>query len=50
VLEGEKDGVMIAKPGHLMTDNTYYGHMSHPSCSQHQAGLCLVITQGSLKS
>jgi hypothetical protein len=38
VLSGEKDGVMITKPGHLMSGNTYCGQVSHPLlCSQHQA-------------
>jgi len=39
VLKGEKDGVMITKPGHLMIGNTQYGQMSHPSCcSWHRVG------------
>ena len=38
VLKGKKDGVMIIRPGCLMTGNTYYGQMSCSShCSQHQA-------------
>jgi hypothetical protein len=35
--KGERDGVMIVKPVHLLTGNTWYGQMSHPCCSQHQA-------------
>jgi hypothetical protein len=37
--KGKKDGVMIIKPGHLMTEYTQYCQMSCPSCcSQHQVG------------
>jgi len=47
-LKDEEDGVMITKPGHLMTGNIY-GQMSHPSCcSQHQAGFMFGHHPGSL--
>jgi hypothetical protein len=37
-LKGEKDGVMIRKPGRLRTGNTKYGQKCRASrCSQHQA-------------
>ena len=39
VLVGEKDGVMITKPGYLMTGNTLYGQVIRPlHCFQRQSG------------
>jgi hypothetical protein len=46
-LKGEKDGVFIIKPGHLMTVNTQYGQTSRPYVFPNiRLGLCLENAQG----